>query len=138
MHKGYKCLHVPSNRVYISRDVIFDENVFPFSNLPSSESPSTSTHFPIAIDQFVYCTHVPSLLPNNNGAGAGRGFRLEDLEQSRSATSPASSSRIDPDDQTPMHAHGPHDVHVHGALDQHTTPSSHVPASPAPASTGPA
>jgi hypothetical protein len=28
LHKGYKCLHVPSNRVYISRDVIFDENVF--------------------------------------------------------------------------------------------------------------
>jgi histone deacetylase 1/2 len=29
-HKGYKCLHIPSNRVYISRDVVFDENAFPF------------------------------------------------------------------------------------------------------------
>jgi histone deacetylase 1/2 len=29
--KGYKCLHVLSNRVYISRDDIFDENVFPLS-----------------------------------------------------------------------------------------------------------
>jgi histone deacetylase 1/2 len=35
LHKGYKCLHVPSNRVYISRDVIFDEHVFPFANLPT-------------------------------------------------------------------------------------------------------
>ena len=34
LHKGYKCLHVPTNRVYISRDVVFDENVFPFSAMP--------------------------------------------------------------------------------------------------------
>lgn len=32
-HKGYKCLYPPTGRVYISRDVIFDENVFPFSEL---------------------------------------------------------------------------------------------------------
>jgi hypothetical protein len=31
--KGYKCLDVPSGRVYISRDVIFDESVFLFSKL---------------------------------------------------------------------------------------------------------
>jgi histone deacetylase 1/2 len=24
-HKGYKCLHIPTNRIYISRDVVFDE-----------------------------------------------------------------------------------------------------------------
>jgi histone deacetylase 1/2 len=30
-HKGYKCLHIPLNRVFISRDVVFDANVFPFS-----------------------------------------------------------------------------------------------------------
>jgi hypothetical protein len=33
LHKGYKCLDVSSGRIYISRDVIFDEEVFPFSNL---------------------------------------------------------------------------------------------------------
>ncbi|WVZ90565.1 hypothetical protein U9M48_036856 [Paspalum notatum var. saurae] len=32
-HKGFKCLDVSSGRVYISRDVIFDEEVFPFSKL---------------------------------------------------------------------------------------------------------
>ena len=31
--KGYKCLDIQSGRVYISRDVIFDEEVFPFSTL---------------------------------------------------------------------------------------------------------
>jgi hypothetical protein len=33
MHKGFKCLDVSTGRIYISRDVIFDEQVFPFANL---------------------------------------------------------------------------------------------------------
>jgi len=30
-HLGYKCLHIPSGRVYIARHVVFNENSFPFS-----------------------------------------------------------------------------------------------------------
>lgn len=33
LHKGFKCLDIASGRVYISRDVVFDENVLPFSKL---------------------------------------------------------------------------------------------------------
>jgi hypothetical protein len=33
LHKGIKCLDVSTGRVYISRDVVFDENVFPFQEL---------------------------------------------------------------------------------------------------------
>jgi hypothetical protein len=33
LHKGYKCLDVSSGCIYISCDVIFDEEVFPFFNL---------------------------------------------------------------------------------------------------------
>lgn len=33
MHKGYKCLEVSTGRVYISRDVVFDEHIFPFAEL---------------------------------------------------------------------------------------------------------
>jgi histone deacetylase 1/2 len=33
MHKGVKCSDVKSGRVYISRDVVFDETVFPFAIL---------------------------------------------------------------------------------------------------------
>jgi histone deacetylase 1/2 len=31
MHKGYKCLDRSTGRIYISRDVVFDETVFPYS-----------------------------------------------------------------------------------------------------------
>jgi hypothetical protein len=33
MHKGFKCLEENTGRIYISRDVVFDENIFPFSKL---------------------------------------------------------------------------------------------------------
>src|SRR3954467_73999 len=33
LHKGYKCLEISTGRIYISRDVIFDETLFPFSKL---------------------------------------------------------------------------------------------------------
>jgi hypothetical protein len=32
-HKGYKCLDIKSGRVYISRDVVLDETLFPFAKL---------------------------------------------------------------------------------------------------------
>jgi hypothetical protein len=32
-HKGFKCLDPKEGRVYISRDVTFDEHVFPFADL---------------------------------------------------------------------------------------------------------
>jgi hypothetical protein len=33
IHKGFKCLNIPTGRVYISMGVIFDKNIFPFANL---------------------------------------------------------------------------------------------------------
>jgi hypothetical protein len=33
LHKGFKCLDINTGRVYISRDVIFDEDIFPFASL---------------------------------------------------------------------------------------------------------
>jgi histone deacetylase 1/2 len=89
LHKGYKCLHVPTNRMYISRDVIFDENVFPFSNMPLHSTQSTLSSSPLRSDQFDDSAHPPSLLANH-GAGSGRGVRLELLEDS------PSSHTIDP------------------------------------------
>jgi histone deacetylase 1/2 len=81
LHKGYKCLHVPTNRVYISRDVVFDENVFPFSALPTTTTcptPPVSSTTP-SPDQFVDAAYSPALLPNH-AAGIGRGARLQLLD----------------------------------------------------------
>ena len=87
LHKGYKCLHVPTNRVYISRDVVFDETVFPFSAMPQSSTTTPSMHSsPLMPGQFEDVAYSPVLLPNH-GAGIGRGARLELLPDGP-ATSP--------------------------------------------------
>lgn len=41
-HKGYRCLD-SNGRIYISRDVLFDEHTFPYSTSPSIASPSVSS-----------------------------------------------------------------------------------------------
>ena len=33
LHKGFKCLDISTGRIYISRDVVFDETMFPFASL---------------------------------------------------------------------------------------------------------
>uniref|UniRef100_A0A803NSI7 Reverse transcriptase Ty1/copia-type domain-containing protein n=1 Tax=Cannabis sativa TaxID=3483 RepID=A0A803NSI7_CANSA len=43
-HKGFKCLS-KDNRLYISRDVVFDEHTFPYSPKPSTQ-PSSIEPFP--------------------------------------------------------------------------------------------
>ena len=42
LHRGYKCLHLPTGRFYISRDVVFLETLFPFFQKNSSPSPVNS------------------------------------------------------------------------------------------------
>jgi hypothetical protein len=39
MHKGFKFLNLSSGRIYISRDVVIDESVFPFSKLSGNAGP---------------------------------------------------------------------------------------------------
>jgi hypothetical protein len=91
--------------VYISRDVVFDENVFHF--LPSvSVTPHTPlASYPTSIDQFEDVAHAPLLLPNH-GAGIGRGAHLELLEDSPQA----GDERAAHIDHHPMQLHGTVDV----------------------------
>lgn len=37
LHKGFKCLNISTGRIYISRDVVFYENYFPFADLHSND-----------------------------------------------------------------------------------------------------
>uniref|UniRef100_A0A803P493 Reverse transcriptase Ty1/copia-type domain-containing protein n=1 Tax=Cannabis sativa TaxID=3483 RepID=A0A803P493_CANSA len=67
-HKGYKCLS-PTDRLYISRDVLFNELSFPFSEITPSSSPSphsslsTSAHIPT-----VSTTTLPSPNPSTSNS----------------------------------------------------------------------
>lgn len=42
-YKGYRCLYPPTGRVYISRHILFDENVFPFATTYSHLHPHMVT-----------------------------------------------------------------------------------------------
>jgi hypothetical protein len=54
MHKGYKCLEVSTGRVYIYRDVTFDEEVFPFSELnPNAGARLRSSFIQLCFDMIV-------------------------------------------------------------------------------------
>ena len=54
MHKGYKCLHLDTGRLYISRDVVFNEFDYPLSKsvavptLPATSLPLVVNTFPTA------------------------------------------------------------------------------------------
>lgn len=46
--KGYRCLHLPTNKLYISRHVTFDEHHFPYKNpLSASLSPAATVPSPL-------------------------------------------------------------------------------------------
>jgi hypothetical protein len=59
LHKGYTCLDISTGRVYISRDVIFDEENFPFSNLHPNAGARLKSEIAL-LD--------PTLFPHNCGA----------------------------------------------------------------------
>lgn len=80
MHKGYKCLDRTTGKIYISRDVIFDESRFPFAS--SSNCPTTCTsHDLVSFPQLepeITDDHLSrydlSLLSHNIHAAAGTPF----------------------------------------------------------------
>jgi len=57
---GYKCLHLPSSRVYIARHVVFNENSFPFS----TPTPTTTSIVPITPSS-ISIPIIPSLTPQS-------------------------------------------------------------------------
>lgn len=78
-HKGVKCLDTKTGRVYISRDVLFDENVFPFASLhpnagsrlrqdilllPSTQNTS-STSGDARVDDYMPLPFIPIVTPND-------------------------------------------------------------------------
>ena len=58
MHKGYKCLHLDTGRLYISRDVVFNEFDYPFSK--SVVVPTLlATSLPLVVNTFPTAPSLP-------------------------------------------------------------------------------
>ncbi|GJT49205.1 ribonuclease H-like domain-containing protein [Tanacetum coccineum] len=57
-HRGYRCLDLASNKIIISKHVWFDEDVFPFGNVTSSNKPTYDFLPPIQTT-----TNVPTTEP---------------------------------------------------------------------------
>ena len=68
MYKGFKCLDIATGRVYISRDVVFDENIFPFSKLHDNAGARLKSEIFLL---------PPTLLPNSINSG------VVDMDESR-------------------------------------------------------
>ena len=85
-HKGYKCLD-STGRIFISKDVIFNEFRFPFSELFPSQS--TTSHSPIS-------STIPLVAPSTPP-----GFQVENTVDTASI---ASSSAAVPQQDSPQHS----------------------------------
>ena len=79
IHKGFKCLEVSTGRVYISRDVVFDETIFPFSELHPNAGALLRKEILLLPDEMrnpnfggVSCTDQPVTIdPGLSSAAAG-------------------------------------------------------------------
>jgi len=106
-HKGYKCLHLESDRMYISRDVIFHEDRFPFSKVSSiPESPSVS--LPIVLPPSLFpppsTTIYPPASPPSFSCSLSHSQSTPDSSNNSPAVSglPCSTSYVD---QPPARVH---------------------------------
>jgi hypothetical protein len=71
-----------SHQSCLSRDVVFEDNVFPFSNLPLSSTSSPSTDLvPVSSGQLLDSAYFPDFLPCYGAATE----LLEDVDPSVAA-----------------------------------------------------
>ena len=76
-HRGYRCISMTSGRLYISRDVIFSETVYPFAT--KSMDSSHSTDLPQSEDSIL------GLSPHNESLQL---FTTEPLKSNQMSTTP--------------------------------------------------
>jgi len=104
-HMGYRCLHVPSGRIYVARHVIFNESAFPFQTRPST--PPVTSSIPVALPDSIRLPSpiVPSPPPTSNTSSP---TAIEDppptsslLPHHESPVSPTSEQSSAPIDSSP-------------------------------------
>jgi len=62
-HLGYKCLHVPTRRLYVARNVVFDEEKFPFAASSQISATQVPTVLPLVLPQNICVREATSELP---------------------------------------------------------------------------
>jgi hypothetical protein len=82
MHKGFKCLDINSGRIYISRDVIFDETIFPFATLHANAGQRLRPEILL----------LPSHLLNPSQFDHGGEFRTDPIENNIHTTAAANNT----------------------------------------------
>ncbi|KAL4585655.1 hypothetical protein LXL04_010278 [Taraxacum kok-saghyz] len=61
-HKGYLCYHQPTSRLYISRHVVFNEDVFPYQSNPTPLPSSPTPHSTPSPMHLLHQISIPSSL----------------------------------------------------------------------------
>jgi Reverse transcriptase (RNA-dependent DNA polymerase)/gag-polypeptide of LTR copia-type/GAG-pre-integrase domain len=84
--KGYKCLHLPTNKVFVSRHVIFHEQRFPFQELQPAQQHTAPTS-----------PQVPLWIATASSARQSNNSTVEDPVSARTLHSPAQPNRSSPD-----------------------------------------
>ncbi len=62
-HKGYKCLDPTTNRIYIARNVVFDETVFPYATSSHSHTTPLAPPPHIRLPSLTNSTQLPHSYP---------------------------------------------------------------------------
>jgi hypothetical protein len=62
-HKSYKCLDPTTNRIYIARNVVFDENAFPYPTSSKSHAPPSVPPSHIQLPYLTNSNHITHPLP---------------------------------------------------------------------------
>jgi hypothetical protein len=155
LHKGYKCLEIKTGRVYISRDVIFDETQFPFSKLHPNAGARLRTEisllpqsllnpvrgadtFDSTDDSSPNATHeVPDVFPVQDVSrlGASPSFPVEnrrDFMSSRPPSAPAACRDSGADPPAPAARESASDPGPGGAAPSASSPSASVAPPPTP------
>jgi hypothetical protein len=140
MHKGFKCLDTSTWRIYISRDVVFDEKFFPFANL----HPRAGSHYTsdvLLIPHSLLCGSTTDFLagdlhPATNNFGSVLPATQDFSQMIRSAES---SSSVAPCSDARSHADRPTEIGMRSAPNcsvaggsPPSTDSHAFPAEPAP------
>jgi hypothetical protein len=105
LHHGYKCLHIPTGRLYISRDVIFLENSFPFfqnnSTMPTqppAQSGSVLGPCPLLYSQHRSSPALPTAPATHTWASPSS--QTEPITEPSPSTQPKPNSATNPDPST--------------------------------------